>query len=427
MSMNKTPGFYISQNRWRLLKGNLSHNWKAFAGLLVSLIIMAVSIYHRTSFLTVGEPVSGKYKWYILLLIAFWRAISVMFADSFTPAVKINAATILYAYNTRYFQKELIKQWIKSLLKEGVAAFAIALLLNGFLVDSNWAVMSLRFSMYFFTATAGTWIVYHEKAAVRYLTRLAFIAVSCIFLSPLPYKDILFVLTIVFMICAERTHPNLEKYLQDMIRNDASAAAVSQNNYARMSQIAEENRPQTVRGITYGQFHPTKRNAIFFKGFIELLRTSSKIISIFVILILVGLLLARTNIFSDLPFLELSETRKVIGALCITMSINALYQMLIKQEQSILDKRLLGLPLPYPTGYVLFSYSLVVLCLNAGISLALGFILRQAPGKIVICMLGMTGGYLILNLSAVLKWKPQNVFVLTSTILIMAGTIIIVF
>lgn len=78
-------------------------------GLLIAVIFCAEELYRNTAFLTAGEPISGKYRWYILLLIGFWKVISVMFAGSLAAVVKINSATILYAYNTGFFVKQIMK------------------------------------------------------------------------------------------------------------------------------------------------------------------------------------------------------------------------------------------------------------------------------------------------------------------------------
>lgn len=148
--------------------------------------------------------------------------------------------------------------------KECAMAFIIALLMNGLLFDNNWMAMGCLFAVYFFSAVTLSWIVYHEKAKIRLAARITAAAVLSIFLLPVPYKGILLTaIAVVTTICAFNIHLDIEKYYHDMSRFDASNAASSQNNYAQMSRLAEENRPQSVRGITYGQLHPTRQNAIF--------------------------------------------------------------------------------------------------------------------------------------------------------------------
>lgn len=299
---------------------------------------------------------------------------SVLLAKSHTPAIRINSATILYTYNTSYFKKELCKQWVISGIKQCTVALVMALLLNGFLLDRIWIADGFALLVFFLSMMALSWIVYHENSK------------KCLIAK--------------------------------------SVAATSQNNYARMSQLAEENRPQSVRGIMYGQLHPTKSNALFIKGVIELLRMQSQVLIVIMVFILMGGLIACTDLFAAMPLPDLPEVRKMVGALCITMALNSFYQMLIKQEKVLLDKRCLGLPLPYSIGKVWFSYALIVFFVNAGLSLLFGLILNQKPWNIILFMIGVDCGYMISALSTIFHWKPQNIFMTISTMLIMVGTII---
>lgn len=58
MSMNKTPGFYIFQNKWRLFRGTLRHHWTALTDLLIAVIFIAEEFYRNAEFLTAGVPIS---------------------------------------------------------------------------------------------------------------------------------------------------------------------------------------------------------------------------------------------------------------------------------------------------------------------------------------------------------------------------------
>ena len=146
---------------------------------------------------------------------------------------------------------------------------------------------------------------------------------------------------------------------------DASEAAFEQNDYGRMAQLSETTRPKVVRGLTYGDLHPSKSTAILARSCIGLLRIRKELYYMLAGLIIISWLLIKTSVFSSLPLMEVSETRKLLGSLCITMAFNAFNQFQISQAADICTKRLKGLSLPVSDFHVRIGYLLTTLLFTA--------------------------------------------------------------
>ena len=83
---------------------------------------MAVVLVCETnrSFLLInpGVPLPQTYTWWFYLAIVLVKMYSVVSAPSSPPVVRLYAATVLYTYNTHFFQKRLRLRWFFSFFKD---------------------------------------------------------------------------------------------------------------------------------------------------------------------------------------------------------------------------------------------------------------------------------------------------------------------
>ncbi len=415
---------YEFRNRFRLFAGTLRNTWTALAGLVLAAGFFLYQLAAGNACIKPGEPVPMHIVRYARAAIAGVRVFCVLCSPSFTPVVRINAATILFTYNTPLFHRFIFRGWCRKSAWNMVFALIFGLILNGFLFDLRGLILFTELFL-FITGTAFLcWIGYHGNKKEYWIASLGAALISGALFVPdtiqLPLLTAAALLAFLYVSFFLRM--NVPKYYDRLCRLDAGAAAQSRNDFARMQQLAEENRPFIISGLTLDMLHPVKQTAVFLKGVIEILRIPKRILLLLFLLVLSGRAIAGTELFSSFPLLEVKEVRMMAGTLCLVMAINALSQMLVKQAKEVREKRLRGLSLPVSDGFVQASYALAAVILNLIAALILSFLFNRSGIKTLIFW-GVTDAvYLLHSFTAIYELKPQRLFITAATIILLIGT-----
>ena len=137
-------------------------------------------------------------------------------------------------------------------------------------------------------------------------------------------------------------------------------------------------------------------------------------------LLIISWLLIKTSVFSSLPLMEVSETRKLLGSLCITMAFNAFNQFQISQAADICTKRLKGLSLPVSDFHVRIGYLLTTLLFTALVCLPLCIIFSRPLYKMALFWFASGISCLLLSFVSDKRWG-KRVVTPVSTIILLTG------
>lgn len=372
--MNSRVSAFILKNKLRLLKGTLRHAWSAVVGLAIVCGIFLYQVLFSLLNVELGTPVGSQNTLYVfaaIIIVNFFR----VFFNS-TPVFKMNAATLLYTYNSVLFIKTLRRKQIVSIIYGAVAAFLIAFALQGFVISVAVALNTAVLTAYIENCTLMSWVFYHGIRRTKITIVLLFVAATAILFVRMPVRitALFLILAVLELWCWKYVKLNIPKYYERLQILDASTAAQSQNDFARMHQLAVENRPQYAYGVKFQQLHPTKSLAITAKSLIEVMRMQKQLIVMPLLLLVVGWIIYRTDILSFLPFFENPEFTRMLAALCMVIALNTIYLLLTEQIKTVLDKRLLGLPLPFTNVQVIMGYAPIAVLLNLFLTVVIGIL-----------------------------------------------------
>ena len=113
------------------------------------------------------------YIFYLLCACALKRLSRIVQSN---PAIRVNAAIALL-YHTSCFRKILLAEYLISLIKNMLTALLIAGLVRGFQYDSLFLWNFLLLSGYLYSGILLSWIRYHVKGELRWVT------IACYFFS----------------------------------------------------------------------------------------------------------------------------------------------------------------------------------------------------------------------------------------------------
>ena len=214
---------------------------------------------------------------------------------------------------------------------------------------------------------------------------------------------------------------NLPKYNERLQSLEAASVAVSQNDYTRMQQLADENRPSYVRGPMLYQFKPTKRTALWVKSLLELFRIQKQAVVILALLLFGGWLVSRTKILTFMPLLDNPTITRALSVLCTTTAFSSLYQLLIKQAKTVSDKRKLGLSLPYSTGQIIVSYGMTAMTLILFLTLVISLLYSVFSIRLIPLLSAEVIAYLAPCCTQLYETKCQRGAIIFSNMLLFAG------
>ena len=295
--MSKIYG-YIFKNKFRLAKGIIKHNLMGLLGLLVVGGLALSQAIRFAAYLEPGRPLDNRYVCYMMAALAalgFYRA---FFMQS--PVIVINAATLHHTFYTRYFKTIMMWQYLRlafrSLVIAGIAAYIIA----GRTLNIVFATTCILLFAYLSLSELLAWIAYHTSGSRARLLGLMCLNVVCILAggysiatagtTPLsggpagglfsgllgklakPCLAVAFLaveLIAVLGYLKRKFQPDYSKYEAYLRFVDETMAAQSQNNWAKMVQIAKEYSLKREYRIMLHRFQPKRHNVLVYKNIIK--------------------------------------------------------------------------------------------------------------------------------------------------------------
>ncbi len=371
----------LFKNRIRLLKGTIIHTWPTLIGVIVAVAVLGYQ------FFSFAMPEGSLY---VLILVSGISLFRIFVLN--TPVFRIEAASMLHMYNTKYFRKQIRYRAFGSVWKSILFSGIIALGMSGFLLDKSFFDLWFLLTLYNCNSSFLSWVFYHEKSKTVFFVYLictlllllqSFISVICLILC----------LVCLWFYSEKFLKLDIPRYKERIQSLEAASVAVSHNDYSKMVQMADENRPQTVKWPTLELFNPGKKTALVIKSFLELLRVQKQTVVLLVLLILLGWILSRTEILSFLPLLADEAINRLIAAFCTVMALSALYQILIKQAKTVSDKRKLGLSLPYSTMSVVLAYGFTATVINLIVALTISLLYTCFSARIIVLLFAQTSAF----------------------------------
>lgn len=436
--MYKTACHLLLKNRLRLLTGLLKKQWLTLTLLVFAGGLILYELRQGISLTYHAHSSDISYETLICLFLVLIKMHPVLFPASSAPSVRIDAASILHTCHTPLFPKLLKTGWLLCFLKQLTVSFLASLLINGFPLRFFMLYHLLMLFLYLSCLSMISWIAFHGNlkkyvSAILLAGVLSFLLLASPSLHPF-FRMLPWILPFFWLLFYIRRLPlNLPEYYERLRILDASDAAASQNDFYRMRQLSEANRPAVVRGITYGSLHPSKRTAFFAKAALELLRVHKNIYLVLFVLLVLSWLLLKTSLFQSLPLTETPEVRTSLSSLLIVMAVNSLHQLSLKQAADTCGKRYRGLSLPVSDRCVYRGYMLAA-CMDTGIlSILLAIAFSRPPLKILVFWASSILSYFLL--SHIPRQKQQDdggrytgdvrnrILTLASTVLLLSGSL----
>ncbi|MBQ9299630.1 MAG: hypothetical protein IJ214_03890, partial [Clostridia bacterium] len=385
----------LLKNKIRLLKGTIRHMWQGLIGIIAVGGVLLYQFFFVIAKAGYGTGATERGVFYTLLLVAAAGLFRVFVNQ--TPVFRIEAASVLHTYNTGFFRKSLFRKQLFSMLVSALVSGMIACVLSGFLLNLSFLKLWLILTLYSCSCKLLSWIFYHAQGKIRWGVCLAFsLCTFLLFLRSVPAVAVLALsLCAVWMYVRRFLRMNTSKYFERLQSLEAASVALSQNDHARMKQLAEENRPSYVKGPMLYHLNPRKQTALWIKSLLELFRMQGQIVVLLALLLLAGWIVSRTNLFAFLPLLDDPAITRMIAVFCTTAALSGLYQLLVKQAKTVSDKRKLGLSLPYSTRQIILSYGTTALILNLFLILTISLLYATFSIRLIPLFFGEAIAYLV--------------------------------
>ena len=364
----------LLKNKLRLMKGTLRHAWQPLLGFLIVGVALAYQLIFVVAKAGRGTAVSSQGILYVLLAVVTINLIRVFLNQ--TPVFRMEAASVMLTYNTKQFYKVLCRKQGLSVLLSIFIAGVLSFILSGFLFDAAFGKLFGLLALYGCNCSFLSWIFYHLQSKAKWLS-LPIFAVCSVLLILHSFLSIALLaasLCALWLYAQRVLRLNLPKYFERLQFLEMSATALSHNDYVKMRQMAEENRPSYVSAPMLHHWKPTKRTALWMKSLLEILRMQKRILILLALLLFAGWLVWRTDLLTFVPLLENPSITKGIAGFCVATAFGTLHQLLIQQVKAVSDKRLLGLSLPFTTEQIILSYGVNAAAINLLLTLAVGFL-----------------------------------------------------
>lgn len=356
------------------MKGTLRHAWQPLLGFLIVGVALAYHLIFVVAKAGRGTAVSSQGILYVLLAVVTINLFRVFLNQ--TPVFRMEAASVMLTYNTKQFYKVLCRKQGLSVLLSIFIAGVLSFILSGFLFDAAFGKLFGLLALYGCNCSFLSWIFYHLQSKAKWLS-LPIFAVCSVLLILHSFLSIALLaasLCALWLYAQRVLRLNLPKYFERLQFLEMSATALSHNDYVKMRQMAEENRPSYVSAPMLHHWKPTKRTALWMKSLLEILRMQKRILILLALLLFVGWLVWRTDLLAFAPLLENPAITKGIAGFCVATAFGTLHQLLIQQVKAVSDKRLLGLSLPFTTEQIILSYGVNAAAINLLLTLAVGFL-----------------------------------------------------
>ena len=375
----------LLKNKLRLMKGTLRHAWQPLLGFLIVGVALAYQLIFVVAKAGRGTAVSSQGILYVLLAVVTINLIRVFLNQ--TPVFRMEAASVMLTYNTKQFYKVLCRKQGLSVLLSIFIAGVLSFILSGFLFDAAFGKLFGLLALYGCNCSFLSWIFYHLQSKAKWLS-LPIFAVCSVLLILHSFLSIALLaasLCALWLYAQRVLRLNLPKYFERLQFLEMSATALSHNDYVKMRQMAEENRPSYVSAPMLHHWKPTKRTALWMKSLLEILRMQKRILILLALLLFAGWLVWRTDLLTFVPLLENPSITKGIAGFCVATAFGTLHQLLIQQVKAVSDKRLLGLSLPFTTEQIILSYGVNAAAINLLLTLAVGFLYSAFSLRLLLC------------------------------------------
>lgn len=362
----------LLKNKLRLMKGTLRHAWQPLLGFLIVGVALAYQLIFVVAKAGRGTAVSSQGILYVLLAVVTINLFRVFLNR--TPVFRMEAASVMLTYNTKQFYKVLCRKQGLSVLLSIFIAGVLSFILSGFLFDAAFGKLFGLLALYGCNCSFLSWIFYHLQSKAKWLS-LPIFAVCSVLLILHSFLSIALLaasLCALWLYAQRVLRLNLPKYFERLQFLEMSATALSHNDYVKMRQMAEENRPSYVSAPMLHHWKPTKRTALWMKSLLEILRMQKRILILLALLLFAGWLVRRTDLLTFVPLLENPSITKGIAGFCAATVFSTLHQLLIQQVKAVSDKRLLSLP--FTTKQIILPYGLNAVAINLLLTLAVGFL-----------------------------------------------------
>ncbi|MCK9350281.1 MAG: hypothetical protein WCY37_04940 [Candidatus Dojkabacteria bacterium] len=368
----------IIKHKLRTARGMLKHFWPSFLGLLLGVAFLGYRLFVVVMGGGFGIALEPQYIFYLLCACVLLNGYRLLFKQ--TPAIRVNAATLHYLYHTSYFRKILSAEYLLSLIKNMLLAMLVAGFICGFQYDSLFLWNFLLLSGYLYSGILLSWIRYHVKGELRWVT------IACYFFSSVGLFANIYAMRFaligsvtvwtVYYVFFKPRNLNLVKYRKDIAFLDTNTASASQYDMVKMSQITAEHNANRKRRFLLYHLPLKKNNAIFIKCLIETIRAGSRIWIILIVFLIIGVLIYRTSILAGLPVIGDPAVATPLGVLLIMIAYANIGEILKKQLNTLLERHRLGLFLPVSHRQIFSSYillgSLVYIVLTIFVGLLMG-------------------------------------------------------
>lgn len=420
--MTHQAEMYLLKNKLRLMKGTIRHTWQSLIGILFVCGVLLYQFLFSIAKIAHGTTASPQGTLYILLAVVALNLFRGFLSQ--TPVIRMDAASTLFTYNTKLFATILCRKQITSMILSLLGSAIIAFFLSGFIFDTVFVKMTTLITLYFGTSTYFSWIFYHAKGTGKMFALVGFGICTVLLLAASVFSIIGLAVLLFFSVLYTWKYLKLDlpKYYEQLQKIDIAEVAVSQNNYAKMYQLAEENRPAYIKGLKLSHFRSSKHTALWHKSLLELIRMQKGPITLVAVLILFGWLVHKSNMLTFLPLLDDPAITGMITVLCTATALSSLYQLLAKQVQSVCDKRKLGLSIPYSDQQIVLSYGITAIIVNGILTLGISLIYTVFSWHLLLLWFAEIIAYFAQCYALLSKRKIGRSFIVVANILLYAAT-----
>jgi hypothetical protein len=348
----------IIRHRLRTTKNMLKHYWPSFLGMSLGFAYLGYRFLVAVLGGGIGITLGPKSVCYVLLACVILNGYRVFITR--TPAIAVNAATVHYLRGTSHFNKILIAEYAWVLVKSLLTALLLSGLMDGFRYSGLTLLNALLLGGYMFSGSTLSWINYHRIGNASFVTGAGYILSSMGILAKtqavrhvLVWSALLWATHSIFVGIHDL---NLLRYSRDMALIDETTAAASRFDIAQMIRITAEHNANRKRSLLLHNLPLKRENAIFLKGAIETIRAGGQIWIVLFGLQLLGVLVFRTPVFAEIPFIGDPATAAPISVILIMTAYANIGEMLKRQLGTLLEKRRKGLFLPVGDHHIAMSY-----------------------------------------------------------------------
>lgn len=388
--MNNRAYYFLRKNKLRLMMNTLRQWWMSLLGILITGVLTVNQVIQSFDSVEQFLVFCSKNRMYVYGIVACFCFIRIYCIKN--PVFKLNAATLLYFYNTDHLTKLLERKKCISFLLHASLSFGVALCVHEFSFHRFLALDALKLLFFLRSSWLIAWIYYQKVGMERIISGLVFPI-----MLPLLFFENLFPLIVcglayiaVLFYAGKYLTLNFPKYFSRMCYIDQVEAAQSQNNLIEMARIAEENRPANVSGVKLQHFPLSKRTALFAESVLDVIRTQNQIWIVVITFPLVGWLLVNTSVLDSMSFSIDPLMVSILATILTMVAFTSVFQVISEKILKMVRKKTVGLELPYTDAHIFWAYFLIATIMNLILTIVLDLIY-------VSFSLGSLGLFLVAN------------------------------